>query len=137
MTEQRKDRIEGAAVIFAFFTREKHRIATIFNVTPQAIGLWSKTEVFHKKLDTLCFSGDRSFLYRKKRDVERDTEDDLNTARAVYEEAKKSGIKPHNRIRFVSDRTGLKIRRLRYWKEKFDWDQEEGIDIEIGDIGYP
>ena len=137
MTSTRKDRIEAAAVVFAFFTRDKHRIASIFDITPTSVLLWVKTDEFKNKLDSLGYDGDRSLVLKKRRDVFRDTGEDYDNAKAIFERAVEAGIPKHKRIDYTAKKTGLEKRRLRGWRQKFDWDQEEGIDIGFGDIGYP
>ena len=137
MTGTRKDRIEAAAVVFAYFTKEKDRIASIFDITPTSLNLWIKTDEFHAKLEALGYTGDRLLLLQKRRDVQRDTREDYEKAEAAYQESVAEGIPKHKRIDFVAKQTGLKKRRLRGWRQRFGWDQEDGIDIGIGDIGYP
>ena len=124
MTDDRKDRIESAAVVFVRITREKQRLASIFGVTGMCITQWTQTPEFHAKLDELGYTGERSLILQVSRDIYRDTPADYETAKTVYIEAYGSDVPKHKLIDYTAKKTGLEKRRLRYWAKRFDWKAE-------------
>ena len=121
---RRQDRIEAAAVIFGFFTREQTRLTSIFKITPQALRLWIKDDVFHAKLDALGYTGDRSLIGRVKRDPLRDTPEQVQAAEKAYQEAVDTGVPQRKRVDYVSRKSGVEKRTVRNYMHRFGWHDE-------------
>lgn len=108
------------------FTREwtLEQIAEILDTTPRTIGRWSKLPVWHEVLDTLEYAGDRSFRRRPKRDIKRESGDQITYTHEVWTELIKEGCHPRNAARLTAERTGLPVPKVRRWEHRFGWRDE-------------
>ena len=117
-------KIHAAATYFAFVSRDINAIAQVFGVDTRTIRRWAKDPHWEIALDTVNYTGERSFETQPYRDTERDAGDTFEKARTLYIEARNTGVPKHKRARLVAEATGLTPRRIRNWANRYGWATE-------------
>ena len=114
-------KIHAAATYFAFVSRDINAIAQVFGVDTRTIRRWAKDPHWEIALDTVNYTGDRSFETQPTRDTERDAGDTFEKARTLYIEALNTDMPQHKLASFTAKATGITPRRVRTWAKQFRW----------------
>ena len=117
-------KIHAAATYFAFVSRDINAIAQVFGVDTRTIRRWAKDPHWEIALDTVNYTGDRSFETQPYRDTERDAGDTFEKARTLYIEALNTGVPKHKLASLTAKATGLTPRRIRNWANRYGWAKE-------------
>lgn len=127
-------KIHGAAVYFAYVSRDIKEIAATFAVSDRTIRRWAaRSPAWQEALDACGYDGVRAFETKPTRDPSREVSGLYIKARTQYRIAHQSGY-PHHKLASIVARNikGLTQRRVREWAKKYDWIQEsDPIDVKI------
>ena len=127
-------KIHGAAVYFAFVSRDIKEIAATFSVTDRTIRRWCEEEPeWGKALDACGYDEDRAFETKPTRDPSREVSKLYIKARTEYRILHQSGCPQHKLASLVASNVkGLSQRRIREWAKKYAWLQEaDPVNIKI------
>lgn len=113
-------RIVTAAYLFSK-GKTAEEIAELIDTSQRTVCRYVETSLWETVLNTLEFTGNRSFPKQPRRDIERESGDQIEYTHEVYTQIIKEGINPRNAARLTSERTGLPISRVRQWERRFAW----------------
>lgn len=116
-------RIITAACLFSTDTPASE-IARLLDVSVRTVERYTETDLWHTTLDTLEVTGNRDFVRKPRRDIERESGKQIEYVHQVYVEVIKEGNKVRDAARLTSERTGVPITRIREWRRRFDWQRE-------------
>lgn len=114
-------KIIASATYFAVVSRKVSDIAQKFDVDKRTIRRYSEHPLWHKTLDTIGYTGIRSFDHQPNRDVVRDTDGLYEAAKEAYTEAAERGEPKHRLARIGAQATGVETRKVRDWAKKYKW----------------
>lgn len=118
-------KLHAAAAIFAERGGcSAKEIADILNVPVNSVYHYAKFPEWNDALDTLYYTGDRSFVKKSTRDIQKESGDLVAQARGIYTaERRTNGLNHKKAVSVVCETLPLKRRRVNEWAEKFEWEK--------------
>jgi len=126
-------KIHAAAFYFSHLSRNLDQIASVFEVSTDAVRQWAKTDDWEHALKTLGYEGERTFLRKSTRDTARDNAETFSKAKAAYLAAMRAGQPRHKLATIAGAAVGLPRRRIHAWAMKYGWRSVSETDAKKGE----
>lgn len=97
------------------------QVGAFVGTSKRTIERWSETAEWHTALDNLGFTGNRNWRRNTQRNLQRESGDLVQQAKATYEQLLADGVPRHKLIRETAAALNIPIPRLRSWVKRFGW----------------